>query len=113
MFFVDFINKEEEEEEKKSEVLEEVKDVLEEVKDVLDGEVKSEENIVFESEEKLVSESEENIVLDGKEGKMEFEQEEMNEEIIEMKIDIELQVEEFLFLWKDLKVRLIILYYVY
>lgn len=106
MSSADSTNKEEEEEEKKSEVSEEVQDVS-------DGEVKSEENIVSESEEKLVSESEENTASDGKEGKMEFEQEEVNEEVTEMKTDIELQAEELLFLWKDLKVRLITLHYVY
>lgn len=103
MSSVDSTNKEEEEEEKKSEVSEEVKDVSEEVKDVSDGEVRSEENIVSESKEKLVSESEENTASDGKEGKMEFEQEEVNEEVTEMKTDIELQAEELLFLWRDLK----------
>lgn len=113
MSSADSTNKEEEEEEKKSEVSEEVKDVSEEVKDVSDGEVRSEEIIVSESKEKLVSESEENTASDGKEGKMEFEQEEVNEEVTEMKTDIELQAEELLFLWRDLKVRLITLYYRY
>lgn len=103
MSSVDSTNKEEEEEEKKSEVSEEVKDVTEDVKDVSDGEVRSEENIVSESKEKLVSESEENTASDGKEGTMEFEQEEVNEEVTEMKTDIELQAEELLFLWRDLK----------
>lgn len=113
MSSVDSTNKEEEEEEKKSEVSEEVKDVTEDVKDVSDGEVRSEENIVSESKEKLVSESEENTASDGKEGTIEFEQEEVNEEVTEMKTDIELQAEELLFLWRDLKVRLITLYYRY